>query len=63
MIENFVPDIYQKSIYYINYDKLFKKGTKFSIILIPPYIKLYNLFDLNKSIFHIKRRLFKSSLI
>ncbi|MDD6272093.1 MAG: hypothetical protein PUA90_01040 [bacterium] len=22
MIESFVPDIYQKSIYYINYDKL-----------------------------------------
>ena len=28
MIENFVPDIYQKSIYYINYDKLFKKGIR-----------------------------------
>ncbi len=28
MIEDFVPDIYQKSIYYINYDKLFKKGIR-----------------------------------
>ncbi len=28
MIENFVPDIYQKSIYYINYDKLYKKGIR-----------------------------------
>lgn len=28
MIENFVPDIYQKSIYYIDYDKLIKKGIK-----------------------------------
>ena len=26
MIEKFMPDIYQKSIYYINYDKLYKKG-------------------------------------
>jgi len=28
MIENFMPDIYQKSIYYINYDKLYKKGIR-----------------------------------
>ena len=28
MIESFVPDIYQKSIYYINYDKLYKKGIR-----------------------------------
>jgi HAD superfamily phosphatase (TIGR01668 family) len=28
MIESFMPDIYQKSIYYINYDKLFKKGIR-----------------------------------
>lgn len=28
MIEKFMPDIYQKSIYYINYDKLYKKGIR-----------------------------------
>ena len=28
MIENFVPDIYEKSIYYINYEKLYKKGIR-----------------------------------
>ena len=28
MIENIIPDIYQKSIYYINYDKLYKKGIR-----------------------------------
>ena len=28
MIENYMPDIYQKSIYYINYDKLYKKGIR-----------------------------------
>ncbi|NLC48082.1 MAG: YqeG family HAD IIIA-type phosphatase [Tenericutes bacterium] len=28
MLENFIPDIYQKSIYYINYDKLLKKGIR-----------------------------------
>lgn len=28
MIESYVPDIYQKSIYYINYDKLYKKGIR-----------------------------------
>lgn len=28
MIENFVPDMYQKSIYYINYNKLYKKGIR-----------------------------------
>lgn len=28
MLESFMPDMYQKSIYYINYDKLFKKGIK-----------------------------------
>ena len=28
MFENFLPDIYQKSIYYINYDKLLKKGIR-----------------------------------
>lgn len=28
MIEMFVPDIYQKSVYYINYDKLYKKGIR-----------------------------------
>ena len=28
MVEKFIPDIYQKSIYYINYDKLYKKGIR-----------------------------------
>ena len=28
MVENYMPDIYQKSIYYINYDKLYKKGIR-----------------------------------
>lgn len=28
MVEKFMPDVYQKSIYYINYDKLKKKGIK-----------------------------------
>ena len=28
MIEKYVPDVYQKSIYYINYDKLYKKGIR-----------------------------------
>lgn len=28
MIEKIMPDIYQKSIYYINYDKLYKKGIR-----------------------------------
>ncbi len=28
MIENYRPDIYQKSIYYINYEKLYKKGIR-----------------------------------
>lgn len=28
MLENFMPDVYQKSIYYINYDKLYKKGIR-----------------------------------
>lgn len=28
MIEDYRPDIYQKSIYYINYDKLYKKGIR-----------------------------------
>lgn len=28
MVEKFMPDVYQKSIYYINYDKLYKKGIR-----------------------------------
>ena len=28
MVEKFMPDVYQKSIYYINYDKLWKKGVR-----------------------------------
>ena len=28
MVEEFMPDIYQKSIYYINYDKLYRKGIR-----------------------------------
>jgi len=32
MIEKFMPDIYAKSIYYINYDKLYKKGIRLLLI-------------------------------
>ncbi len=28
MFEKFMPDVYQKSIYYINYDKLYRKGIR-----------------------------------
>ena len=28
MVEKYMPDIYKKSIYYINYDKLYKKGIR-----------------------------------
>ena len=55
MIEEFVPDIYQKSIYYINYDKLFKKGIRCILFdldntISPSYInkptkRLKKLFD------------------
>lgn len=55
MIENFVPDIYQKSIYYINYDKLYKKGIRLLLFdldntITPSYVnkptkRLKKLFD------------------
>jgi len=55
MIEEFVPDIYQKSIYYINYDKLFKKGIRCIIFdldntIVPSHVnkptkRLKKLFD------------------
>lgn len=55
MIENFVPDIYQKSIYYINYDKLYKKGVRLLLFdldntITPSYVnkptkRLKKLFD------------------
>ncbi len=55
MIESFVPDIYQKSIYYINYDKLYKKGIRCILFdldntIAPPHVKqptkrLKKLFD------------------
>lgn len=55
MIEKVIPDIYQKSIYYINYDKLYKKGIRCIIFdldntITPSYIKkptkrLKKLFD------------------
>ena len=55
MIEKYVPDIYQKSIYYINYDKLYKKGIRCIIFdldntISPPFVKkptkrLKKLFD------------------
>ena len=55
MIENYMPDIYEKSIYYINYDKLFKKGVRCIIFdldntLTPPHVntptkRLKKLFD------------------
>ena len=55
MIEKFIPDIYQKSIYYINYDKLYKKGIRCIIFdldntITPSHVKkptkrLKRLFD------------------
>ena len=44
MIEKYMPDIYQKSIYYINYDKLYKKGIRCIIFdldntISPPHVK------------------------
>ena len=55
MIERYMPDIYQKSIYYINYDKLYKKGVRCLLFdldntLIPPHVnkptkRLKKLFD------------------
>ena len=55
MIEKVIPDIYQKSIYYINYDKLYKKGIRCIIFdldntITPSHVKkptkrLKKLFD------------------
>ena len=55
MVENYMPDIYQKSIYYINYDKLYKKGIRCILFdldntMTPSYVKkptkrLKRLFD------------------
>jgi len=55
MIEKYMPDIYQKSIYYINYDKLYKKGVRCLLFdldntLTPPHVnkptkRLKKLFD------------------
>ena len=55
MIEKVIPDIYQKSIYYINYDKLYKKAIRCIIFdldntITPSHIKkttkrLKKLFD------------------
>ena len=44
MVEKYMPDIYQKSIYYINYDKLYKKGVRCIIFdldntIAPPGVK------------------------
>lgn len=55
MVEKYRPDIYQKSIYYINYDKLYKKGIRCLLFdldntITPSYIdkptkRLKKLFD------------------
>ena len=55
MIEKYMPDVYQKSIYYINYDKLYKKGVRCLLFdldntITPPHInkptkRLKRLFD------------------
>ena len=55
MVEKYMPDSYQKSIYYINYDKLYKKGVRCLIFdldntITPPHInkptkRLKKLFD------------------
>lgn len=44
MVEKYMPDIYQKSIHYINYDKLYKKGVRCIIFdldntIAPPHVK------------------------
>ncbi len=46
-MENYIPDIYQKSIYSINYDALYKRGIKCILFdlnntLVPPNTKLPN---------------------
>lgn len=46
-MEKYIPDIYQKSIYAINYDNLIKRGIKCILFdldntLVPPNIKLPN---------------------
>ena len=46
-MENYIPDIYQKSIYSINYDSLIKRGIKCILFdldntLVPPNNKLPN---------------------
>ena len=43
MIEKYVPDVYTKSIYYINYDKLYKKGVRCLLFdldntITPPHV-------------------------
>ena len=55
MTESFMPDIYKKSIYYINYDKLYKKGVRCILFdmdntITPPHVnkptkRLKRLFD------------------
>ena len=55
MVEKYMPDMYQKSIYYINYDKLYKKGIRCLLFdmdntITPPHInkptkRLKRLFD------------------
>lgn len=55
MVEKFMPDIYQKSIYYINYEKLYKKGVRCLLFdldntitpshVIKPTKRLKKLFD------------------
>ena len=55
MVEKFMPDVYQKSIYYINYDKLYKKGIRVLLFdmdntITPPHVnkptkRLKKLFD------------------
>lgn len=55
MVEKYMPDVYQKSIYYINYDKLYKKGVRCLLFdldntISPPHVnkptkRLKRLFD------------------
>ena len=55
MVEKYMPDVYQKSIYYINYDKLYKKGVRCLLFdldntICPPHVnkptkRLKRLFD------------------
>ena len=53
MVEKFMPDIYQKSIYYINYDKLYKKGVRCLLFDLDNTIIMFTHW-INKYTYYIK---------